>query len=99
MLHGEEKLSGILNHAATKNIAETLPKSHGHVQEWIEACKGGAPVFSDFEVGGHLTEIALSGVVAARTGKKLEWDGPGMKAKNAPEADQYIHAKYRQGWV
>ena len=99
MLHGEDKLSGILNHAATKNIAETLPKSPGHVKEWVDACLGGAPVFSDFETGGHLTEIALSGVVAARVGKKLEWDGPAMKAKNAPEADQYIHAKYRQGWI
>ena len=100
MLNGEDKVSGILNHQATKNIAETLPKSPGHVKEWALACLGGSEKpYSDFETGGHLTEIALSGVVAGRVGKTLEWDGVAMKAKNAPEADQYIHAKYRQGWV
>ena len=99
MLNGEDKVSGILNHKASEGVAHTLPKSSGHVREWVEACMGGPAPFSDFETGGHLTEIALSGVVAARVGKKLEWDGPAMKAKNAPEADQYIQAKYRAGWI
>jgi predicted dehydrogenase len=99
MLNGEEKLAGILNHKATKDIAETLPRSPGHMKEWVEACLGGAPVFSNFETGGHLTEIGLSGVVAARVGKKLEWDGSGMRAKNAPEAEQYIRGKYRTDWI
>ena len=94
-----DELSGILNHASTKSIAETLPRSPGHMREWIDACLGGKPVFSDFETGGHLTEIALSGVVALRTGKKLEWDGPAMKALNAPEADSYVQAQCRGGWV
>ena len=98
-LNDEEKLSGILNHAASKSIPETLPHSVGHVKEWVEACMGKGKCFSDFGTGGHLTEIALSGVVALRTGKKLQWNGPAMKATNAPEADQYIYAKYRKGWV
>ncbi len=97
-LKGDPKLRG-LNHPACKNIPETLPRSPGHVNEWVEACLGGKPVFSDFETGGHLTEIALSGAVALRVGKKIAWDGPAMKATNAPEADQYIHAKYREGWI
>ena len=98
-LNGEKKLSGILNHPASKAIPETLPRSSGHLQEWVEACMGGKPVFSDFETGGFLTEICLAGVIAARLGKKLEWDGPNMKALNAPEADQYIHTKYRTKWI
>jgi hypothetical protein len=36
--------------------------------------------------------------VALRTEKKLEWDGPGMKAKNAPEAARFIKREYRAGW-
>jgi len=99
MVHGEDKISGILNHKASESVPHSLPVSPGHVKEWVLACQGGAPVYSDFDTGGHLTEIALAGVVAARVGKKLEWDGPAMKAKNAPEADQYIVAKYRPGWV
>jgi hypothetical protein len=33
-----------------------------------------------------------------RVGQKLEWDGPNMKAKNAPAAAQYVRRQYRQGW-
>ena len=98
-LKGDPKLWGILNHPACKDIPKKLPDSPGHMTEWIEACMGGKPVFSDFETGGHLTEIALAGVVALKTGKKLEWDGAAMKAKNTPEADKYIQAQYRKGWI
>jgi hypothetical protein len=40
----------------------------------------------------------LAGNVAIRVGKRLEWDGPNMKATNAPEADKYIRRDYRKGW-
>jgi hypothetical protein len=36
--------------------------------------------------------------VALRTGKKLWWDGPAMKATNAPEADAFLKETYRPGW-
>jgi hypothetical protein len=38
------------------------------------------------------------GNVAIRTGKRIEWDGENLKAKNCPEADQYIRREYRSGW-
>lgn len=96
-LNSEEKLSGVVNHQASKEIPETLPRSAGHLREWVDACLGGAKTFSDFETGGFLTEIVLAGVVAARVGKELQWDGPGMRALNASEADQYIRTNYRRG--
>jgi len=40
----------------------------------------------------------LLGCVALRVGKKLEWDGPKMHAKNAPEAAHFIKREYRKGW-
>ena len=37
--------------------------------------------------------------MALRTRKLLKWDGPNMKATNAPEADQYLKGMpYRAGW-
>jgi hypothetical protein len=33
-----------------------------------------------------------------RTGKKLLWDAPNMKATNTPEADKYIKPAFRDGW-
>jgi hypothetical protein len=41
----------------------------------------------------------LLGNVAIRLGKKLEWDGPGLKVTNCPEAAQYIRREYRKGWT
>jgi predicted dehydrogenase len=78
--------------------AESIPRSPGHYKEWVEACRGGAPAYSNFDIAAYLTEIILLGCVALRTGKKLEWDGPKMKAKNAPESAQYVKRDYRKGW-
>lgn len=97
-LKDEKKLSGILNHAATKNVPHTLPHSPGHVREWVNACTGGPATFSDFETGGKLTEIVLSGVVAVRLQKALDWNGAKMAAVNAPDAEKFIQAHYRKGW-
>jgi len=95
---GEKKLSGILRHAATRQITESLPRSPGHLREWVNACTGGPATFSDFETGGHLTEIVLAGVVALRLQKGLRWDGGQMRANNAPEAEPFIRTHYRDGW-
>ena len=78
--------------------AETIPRSPGHYKEWVEACKGGPAAYSNFDIAAYLTEIILLGCVALRTGKKLEWDGPKMRAKNAPEAAQFVKRVYRKGW-
>ena len=99
MLKGEKKLSDILNHAATKDIARSLPRVKGHMEEWLTACRGGPAPFSDFETGGKLTEIVLAGVVALRAGKKLHWDGIKMRATNTAAADPFIRANYRAGWI
>lgn len=77
----------------------TIPDSIGHHKEWIEACKTGKPTTCNFDYSGALTESVLLGNVAYRTGKRLEWDAAALKATNAPEADQYIRHKYREGWT
>ena len=75
-----------------------IPRSPGHHAEWIRACKGGEPAMSNFNYSGPLTEFVLLGNVAIRAQKKLEWDAVNLKAKNCPEADQYIKREYRKGW-
>jgi len=83
---------------AYKRPAKTIPRVEGHRRDWIDACKGGTPASANFDFGGPLTELVLLGVVAMRTQKKLYWDGPSMKATNAPEADEYIRPEYHNGW-
>ncbi|HAM72605.1 MAG TPA: hypothetical protein DCM86_13265, partial [Verrucomicrobiales bacterium] len=85
-------------YAGYQGPAESIPRSPGHYKEWIDAIRGGAPAYSNFEIAAYLTEIILLGCVALRVGKKLEWDGPNMKALNAPEAAQYVRRTPREGW-
>ena len=78
--------------------AQSIPKSLGHHNEWIHACKTGAPTTCNFEYAGWLTEANHLGNVAYRVGKKLEWNAKKMKATNAPEADEFIRRVPRKGW-
>lgn len=81
-----------------KRPEPTIEKSLGHHQEWIHACKTGAPTTCNFEYAGWLTEANHLGNVAYRVGKKLHWDADSMRATNTPEADQFIRREYRKGW-
>lgn len=77
---------------------QTLPRVKDEDVEWIEACKGGPPALSNFANSGPFAETVLLGNLAIRLGKPIEWDGPNMKATNAPEADELIQRPYRKGW-
>jgi hypothetical protein len=106
-LKGDSEMTGTKNHPAVKAIPETLvrnafqgpPDLRQHL-EWLQACKDGKHevAYSNFDIAAYLTEIILLGCVALRVGKKLEWDGPGMQAKNAPEAARFVKREYRKGW-
>ena len=82
-----------------KRPLKSLPRSVGHHQEWIDACKKGTPTRSSFDFAGPLTEAVLLGTVCVRVGGlKLDWDSKAMKVTNAPEANKYLHYEYRKGW-
>ncbi len=76
----------------------SIRRSRGHHRDWLDACKGGPPASANFDYAARLTEIVLLGVVALRTGTTIYWNGPGMKATNAPEADSLIRGYFRKGW-
>ena len=104
-LNGEKELLDSKAHEAVKVIPQTIPRNafqgetdKRHHLEWIAACKGGPAGYSNFDIAAYLTEIILLGCVALRTGKKLDWDGPNMRATNAPEAAQYVKRTNRKGW-
>ena len=83
----------------------TLPRipgsSSGHEQDWVKACKGGAPACSNFDYSGPLTEAVVMGNLAIRKeilGKKLLWDGENMHMTNDEKANEYVRPNYREGW-
>jgi hypothetical protein len=99
-LEGEKKFTNGKDHEACKAVAQTIPRSPGHNQEWFDMMKGGAPAYSNFEIAGYLTEIILLGCIALRVGEgvKMEWDGPNMKSPNCPQAAQFVKRNERTGW-
>lgn len=87
-------------HEAAKPIPQTIPRSPGHNEEWFRMMRDGTPAYSNFDIAAYLTEIILLGCIALRVGvgKKMDWDGPGMKSPNCPEAAQFVSRKNRAGW-
>jgi predicted dehydrogenase len=86
-------------HREFKYPAKTLPRSIGHHNEWVQACKQGTPTASHFGFAGPLTEAVLLGSIAIRSGgEKLLWDSANLKVSNSPEATALLHYPYRQGW-
>jgi len=85
---------------AYKRPAKTQPRSIGHYEEWIRACKQGTPTESSFDFAGPMTEAVLLGTVCVRLGgRKLIWDSDAMTVTNMPEANQYLDYDYRAGWT
>jgi predicted dehydrogenase len=78
---------------------QTLPRSIGHYQEWIEAAKGGKPAGANFEYGCPVTELVLLGNIAVRTQEILEWDYDNMRITNSTKANEMIKEEYHNGWV
>ena len=77
---------------------ETLPRTKGHYLEFVEAAKGGAPANCNFDFGGLLTEVALLGTIAQRTGKVLEWDTASGRFTNDDAVNQFVEQPRRAGW-
>ena len=78
---------------------KSLPRSVGHFNEWVQACKDPAKTCgSGFDYAGPLTELVLLANVALRAGTKLTWDQTQMKVTNLDEANHYVQHHYRNGW-
>lgn len=100
MLEGEEKFTSVERHEACQAIPQSIPRSPGHYQEWVDAMKGGPPAYSNFEIAAYLNEIILLGSMVQRLGegRPMDWDGPNMKSTNIPEASELVKRNYRKGW-
>jgi len=104
MILGDRILPSSLRESYT-SPAPSIPSSPGHEAEWIRACKGGEPAGSCFDWAGPLTETVLLGNICLRkelrdmlTTQALLWDPDKLNFPNLPEANQFLHYEYRQGW-
>jgi len=79
--------------------AKTIYRCNDHYGEWIEACKAGSRTVCPIEFGCEMTEMALLGALALRTRRVLEWDAEAMQVTNHTEANKFVDAPYRDGWM
>jgi hypothetical protein len=77
---------------------QSIPPSIGHHEEWIHACKTGAPTTCHFGYSGPLTEANHLGNVAFRNGGMILWDAKNMQIPNSPAAEAFLGREYRKGW-
>jgi predicted dehydrogenase len=99
-LEGEKIFTNGKDHEAAKAVPQSIPRSPGHHQEWINMIKDGTPAYSNFAIAGYLTEIILLGCIALKVGEgvKMEWDGPKMLSPNCPQAARFVKRTNRTGW-
>ncbi len=95
------KCRGVLDHEEAKALPVIYPRApeQNHMKEWLNACRGEGKTFQDFAVAARAAEFGMTGIVALRAGRELEWDSVNLKAKNCPEADRWIHLPQRQKWI
>jgi len=67
-------------------------------REWINACKGSLKTSCDFDYGGKMIELMMLGLVAYRTGKKINYDGKEGRVTDNEVANNLLRRTYRPGW-
>jgi predicted dehydrogenase len=84
-----------------KSPTTRIAHSPGHQREWIDACLKNDPsaASAPFAYGALLTECAMLGTIAFRTGSMLEWDAQNLRFPNAPHAEVLLGYEYRPGWT
>jgi len=77
---------------------QLLQRGVNHQQDWIRACKGGAPGVSDFAVATKYIEWLALGAIALRVPGKLLWDANKRRFTNSEEANRHLKPALRKGW-
>ncbi len=97
---GAPKLFPATRREAYQLPPKTIPRSIGHRQEWIKACKDRKPedAKAGFAYSGPFTEALLVGNLAARLRGRVEWDSVNLRARNAPDAEALVRKTYRAGF-
>jgi len=99
-LKGESEGRRVFEHPQCRTVPVTLPRApQNHMQEWLDACKGGPQTFQGFVSSADIAEVAMVGMVALRLGKPVEWDSQNLKANGEPGADRFIHLAPRTQWL
>jgi hypothetical protein len=77
---------------------QMLQRGVSHQQDWVRACKGGAPGVSEFSSATKYIEWLALGAIALRVPGKLMWDAKKMQFTNSAEGNKLLKPYLRKGW-
>ena len=99
--YGKIVLSPGAKYKDYKRPEQSIPKSAGHYNEWLQACRGEGKTLCNFDYSGKLIEHNLLGNLAHRAalGEELKWDAKKFKITNHEDANKLLSKEYRQGWA
>jgi len=97
-LAGEEKFRSARQHAATKDLPETLPRVKNHHADFADAIRGGNRPLSDYDHSVPLTELVLLGCISQQVGGELKWDAQAGRFTNSEAANNLLKPQLRSGW-
>jgi predicted dehydrogenase len=67
------------------------PPRDAAIDQWIGACKGGAPSLTNFELQTPVTEAFLLGCLVQRfPGERFDWDTTAQRVTNSEKANRYL---------
>ena len=76
----------------------SLPRSPGHLSQWIDHIRTREACECPFEYGHRLTSVGHLGNIAIRSGDRIEWDAENEAITNHPSANQWLAREYRKGY-
>ncbi len=94
--------SSLLPKEKSKDLVQpdkTLPRVGSHHREWIDACKGQGKTFSNFDIGGPLTELIQLANIAGIVGEPFHYDPMTGEIPDNLKASGLLHREYRKGWT
>lgn len=69
-----------------------------HTKNFVDALRSRKEPFANIDVGCRSTIVPLIGNIAAKLGKKLQWDGASETFVNAPDANKMLYRAPRKPW-
>ena len=81
-----------------KEVPQTLERSPGHQQNFVNAVKARQQPESNLEYARRLTLPMHLGLISYQLNRPLKWDGKREKFIDDKEADKLLHREYRKKW-
>lgn len=76
-----------------------VPKSPGHMQNWLDSIRSRELPIADVEVGHRTTSICQLGNAALWTGRPLRWDWEKESVVDDQEANRLLSRKFREPYA